>query len=232
MSAQTELEAIIPANSGPAVGSEIGSAQPTVRSDGTVFGLPRPCQPNRAGWRMPTEPAIRQEGVEEPEEGQTQTGQVAGQAARRRRDAARKATTTVAKNHWWSSSRTGSQADGEDGSRQRLPDQAIRSAGSRNAGRYRKVSRYRSNLRKPIKDGRVSWWWDGSIVLQPSHWEMANGSSMNETLHETISILGAARHHRFEPSSSSLRHSESPAHKRCNRLASKRQHNSFVCSEL
>ena len=56
----------------------------------------------------------------------------------------------------------------------------------------------RGSLRKQRRS--IQLWRNGPVVLQPSHREMAKGSSMDGTLHETTSKWAAATHHRLEPS--------------------------------
>ncbi|PPQ17139.1 hypothetical protein CV770_22490 [Bradyrhizobium sp. AC87j1] len=61
VSAQTALEAIIPANSRPAVGIDIGGVQSTALSGGTVFGIARPAQTELRDWRRLSDHPSRQE---------------------------------------------------------------------------------------------------------------------------------------------------------------------------
>lgn len=100
MSAQTELETVIPANSGSAVGIDLGSAQPIVLSDGTVFAIPRPTPAERRRLENAHRTVHRRKkGSKNREKEKLRLARLQAKAARRRRDAAHKATTTIAKNH-------------------------------------------------------------------------------------------------------------------------------------
>ncbi|MGY3494389.1 RNA-guided endonuclease InsQ/TnpB family protein [Bradyrhizobium sp. USDA 4502] len=99
-SVQTELEAEIPTNRGPAIGIDLGSAQPIVLSDRTVIDLPRttPTDRRRLATAQRTV-ARRQKASRNREKAKCRVARLQARCARRRRDAAHKATTTIAKNH-------------------------------------------------------------------------------------------------------------------------------------
>ncbi|SPP92835.1 transposase (fragment) [Bradyrhizobium vignae] len=100
VSAQTELETVIPPNAGPAVGIDLGSAQPIVLSDGAVFGIPRATPTERRRLENAHRTVHRRKkGSKNREKAKLSLARLQAKAARRRRDAAHKATTTIAKNH-------------------------------------------------------------------------------------------------------------------------------------
>ncbi|WP_426409473.1 hypothetical protein [Bradyrhizobium ganzhouense] len=100
MSAQTELEAVFPINSGPAVGIDLGRAQPIVLSDGGF--RPTACDAGRApAARESRQTVHRRKKGRRNGDGKTETGRAAPKplvAAQGNRDH-RQATA-------WSSSRT------------------------------------------------------------------------------------------------------------------------------
>jgi putative transposase len=99
-SVQTEHEAQIPVNRGPAVGLDLGSAQAIVYSDGTLIDLPRTTTADRKrlGAAQRTI-ARRRKGSCNREKAKRRVARLQARYARRRRDAAHKATTTIVKNH-------------------------------------------------------------------------------------------------------------------------------------
>ncbi|SPP92869.1 RNA-guided endonuclease InsQ/TnpB family protein [Bradyrhizobium vignae] len=100
VSAQTDLESEIPVNRGPAAGIDLGSAQPIVLSDGTVFGIPRAAPTERRKLEDAHRTVHRRKkGSKNREKAKLRLARLQAKAARRRRDAAHKATTTIAKNH-------------------------------------------------------------------------------------------------------------------------------------
>jgi putative transposase len=100
VSVQTELEAQIPVNRGPAVGLDIGSAQAIVLSDGTVIELPRTASADRERLANAQRAvARRQKGSSNREKAKRRVARLQARYARRRRDAAHKVTTIIAKNH-------------------------------------------------------------------------------------------------------------------------------------